>query len=554
MVAPNPDAGMMVQPVTIPVGAVFSPGDRVRDAYSGQTGQVDEDGNLAITPDPRKVMLLELDRAYSPQFTWDSATVYFAITDRFFNGNPANDNSYGRQKDGADEIGTWHGGDFAGLTEKLDYLEALGVNALWISAPYEQVHGWTGGGAGDFQHYAYHGYWALDFTQLDANFGTELEFRTFISEAHARGIRVVLDVVMNHPGYATGADLVAYLPEVIDEAAFADFQPSEENGFHAWNDLVDYENQRWDQWWGPRWIRAGFPGHNRPGQDDLKMSLSYLPDFITEDFRDAPLPVLLQRKTDTAAVELPTTTVRGYLVDWLSQWVRDYGVDGFRCDTAKHVEQASWKALKDASVAALREWKQANPADAVDDLDFWMTGEVFPHGVVKDAYFTDGGFDSLINFDFQRVAKEVSRDRTKLDALYAQYASAINTDPAFNVLSYISSHDTSLYIETNDGDLEAQYAVGTAMMLLPGGVQIFYGDETGRRDGPSGSDDKQGTRSDMNWSGYDPALLAHWQKLGQFRRNHPAVAAGSHEKLAFEGGYAFSRSDSNDTVMVVLLD
>ncbi len=89
----------------------------------------------------------------------------------------------------------------------------------------------------------------------------------------------------------------------------------------------------------------------------------------------------------------------------------------------------------------------------------------------------------------------------------------------------------------------------TALLLSPGGVQIFYGDETGRRAGPSGTDPNQGTRSDMNWSTIDAELLAHWQKLGTFRKRHAAIGAGTHLKLASPAGtYAFSRRLSDGAV------
>ncbi|MBV8657125.1 MAG: alpha-amylase, partial [Burkholderiales bacterium] len=129
--------------------------------------------------------------------------VYFVITDRFLNGNPSNDNSYGRKRDGEQEIGTFHGGDLAGLTIKLKegWFKQLGVNAIWITAPYEQIHGWVQGGNAAFKHYAYHGYYALDFTVLDKNMGTPAELQEFVDTAHAQGIRVLFDVVMNHPGY-----------------------------------------------------------------------------------------------------------------------------------------------------------------------------------------------------------------------------------------------------------------------------------------------------------------------------------------------------------------
>lgn len=82
---------------------------------------------------------------------------------------------------------------------------------MWISSPLEQIHGWVGGGTkGDFPHYAYHGYYALDWTRLDANMGTEQELRTLVEQAHRRGIRILFDVVVNHVGYATLADMQTF--------------------------------------------------------------------------------------------------------------------------------------------------------------------------------------------------------------------------------------------------------------------------------------------------------------------------------------------------------
>ena len=135
----------------------------------------------------------------------DNPIVYFVVTDRFENGNPANDNSYGRKREAPprEDVGTFHGGDLKGLTNKLKqgWFKELGVNALWITAPYEQIHGWVVGGNKEFKHYAYHGYYALDYTVLDRNMGTPDELREMVDTAHAQGIRVLFDVVLNHPGY-----------------------------------------------------------------------------------------------------------------------------------------------------------------------------------------------------------------------------------------------------------------------------------------------------------------------------------------------------------------
>jgi len=191
-----------------------------------------------------------------------------------------------------------------------------------------------------------------------------------------------------------------------------------------------------------------------------------------------------------------------------------------------------------------------------------MTGEVFGHGVQKDAYYTDGGFDSLINFDFQRfllsyltTSGSLIGAQNDVDQLYSSYAALVSTDPTFNVLSYLSSHDTSLFFASMGYQASLQKQAGTALLLAPGGVQIFYGDESGRKLGPTGSDPTQGTRSDMNWGSMDADILAHWQKVGSFRKRHAAVGGGAHQKIQSPSNvYAFSRilSSGNDAVVVAI--
>lgn len=552
--------------ITLDVSSTFPAGTLVRDHYSGRTGTVAANGQLSLLPDPAGVLLLEADGATPSPFRWKNATVYFAITDRFHNGDPGNDLSYGRQKDGGDEVGTWHGGDLKGLTAKLDHLVALGVTALWISPPVEQVRGWVGGGTGDFKHYGYAGYWALDYTRLDKNFGTPADLTELVDQAHARGIRVLLDVVMNHPGYATGDNLLAYLPEVFKPGTdFANWSPGPGQNFMNWNDLVNYASPSWSQWWSGSWVRAGLGGGYPPaGSTDLTRSLANLPDFITEATASVALPPLLVRKAATpdgsGAVSIPGATVRQYLVTWLTDWVRTYGIDGFRCDTAKHVELASWKALKEAGTTALADWKAANPAKKLDDAPFWMTGEVFPHDVEKDAYYTDGGFDSLINFYFQGpmlnyfISKpNLVDDPSVVEGLYASMSAKLAPDPSFDALTYLSSHDTLLFFEASSRRPAVQRQAGTALLLAPGGVQLFYGDETGRKAGPSASESAQGTRSDMNWTTIDGSILGHFEKLGTFRKRHAAIGAGVHARLAAPAGtYAFSRTlGTEDKVVVV---
>lgn len=522
---------------------------------------------------------------------WDNASVYFVLTDRFYNGNTGNDTSYGREKGSAtkkEDAGKFFGGDIKGLTEKLDYLEDLGVNAIWITAPYEQIHGWCVGGSEEFKHYPYHGYYALDYTNVDANVGTKEEFRSFVDAAHAKDIRVIMDVVMNHPGYNTIEDAYHLYPKVL-KSSF-DYETSSVT-LSNYHDYIKYgaDYHGWDAWWGGSWIRAGLCSHYTTGSGDLTGSAGgSLPDFITEGTSAVSLPEFLKTKhTSEMADYYPTDgyevvkfeeksgyTVRDYLIYWLSSWVREFGIDGFRCDTAKHVEKEAWYQLKVACVQALRDWKEANPSKVIADSgDFWMTGEHFGHGVTKDDYFTDGGFNSMINFTFREKAKDAVEMPSEIDSVYSDYAKKINSDAAFNVLSYISSHDTGsqdqkgLFYGAYADSADEQKMAGSLLSMCPGAIQIYYGDEAGRKDSSVASfsgDSDQKNRSQMPWAsgedGYDSALSyafdsgihEHWKKMLNFRKNHPAIGAGNHTKLSVDNGYAFSRVKDSDKVVVVL--
>lgn len=553
--------------LTINVGDSFEDGETVRDFYSGQTAQV-RNGQVRFLPDPNADGLLLLERAKKsaePHFDWKNATVYFVVTDRFYNGDTKNDHSYGRKSDGMQEIATFHGGDLSGLTQKLDYLQQLGVNALWITSPLEQIHGWVGGGdKGDFPHYAYHGYYHQDWTKLDANMGNATELRQLVDEAHKRGIRILFDVVMNHTGYATLADMQQYqfgplylkgteLEKILGKN-WTDWQPGTGQNWHSFNDYINFTDKAgWQNWWGKEWIRTDIGDYDRPRFNDLQMSLASLPDIKTESNQASGLPHFYRHKPDTAAKTIADATPRDYLVSWLTQWVRDYGIDGFRVDTAKHVEQSSWLQLKNSASQALREWKQNNPQSAPDNGDFWMVGEAWGHSLVKSDYFQHG-FDAMLNFDFQDQAKNSLDCFAKIAPVYQQMSEKLAD---FNMLSYLSSHDTRLFLHADaQNDLDKQKMAAALLLLTPGAAQIYYGDESGREFGATGSDPAQGTRSDMNWlqleqSAVHRQLLQHWQKLAQFRQRHPAIGGGRQTDLSTDRYYAFERRQGDDNVLVV---
>ncbi|HOV15689.1 MAG TPA: alpha-amylase family glycosyl hydrolase, partial [Spirochaetota bacterium] len=314
-------------------------------------------------------------------------------------------------------------------------------------------------------------------------------------------------------------------------------------------------------WWGSTWTRTSFYGN--AGSDDLTKCLDFLPDFKTESTGATGIPTLLQTKwgqettgfadwINPSAVSLRTNlnvAPAQYLTKWLAAWVKEFGIDGFRVDTAKHVDMFRWAALKTECSTAYDQWRAANPTKAEKiplpvgktKGSFWMTGEVWGHGPNKSNYHTDGNFDSVINFSFPKDG-----NLSSIGSTWSGYASSINSDPDFNVLSYISSHDQGL----TRGNLKN---LGTALVLTPGGAQIYYGDESGRPFGDTGSDTYQGTRSDMNWSSMDNDALAHWQKLGKFRNRHIAVGGGSQTDLGSNTyGRVYSKNSISDKVVIAI--
>jgi glycosidase len=542
-----------------------------------------------------------------PAFSWSNATVYFAITDRFNNGDTSNDTSYGRVKVDASgyDVGTFHGGDLKGLLQKVNdgYFTNLGVNAIWFSEPYEQIHGWVGGGSlGRFAQYAYHGYYVLDYTNIDANFGTKDDLKAFVDAAHAKGIRVVMDVVVNHAGYNTLQDMSEFNFGGKTSDFHTDWTPASGGSanWFGYSSLIDYTNvTEWAKWWGQPWIRAGdnsgrFANYDVCGSSDTTLCTGFLPDFKTESGTAVTIPAFLQGKINHVSGGIPdsfggafsnytysttaTKSVSDWTTEWLAQYVREYGIDGFRVDTAKNVDTAILAKLKDKATPALAAWRANNPTapGATWTDPFWDTGEVFPHGVSFDGtYYNSGKLDSLINFDLQGVISNVAASSFNsgslgtLDSIYASYAGQLNTlngTSSWNVLSYMDDHDKApMFSAVAGGNADAQKRAGTALLLTPGGVQIYYGDEYGRAAGPfnAATDNSSNPaqdlvlRSDMDWNavasqaGDANSTLAHWQKLGQFRNRHIAVGAGVHTRVS-TSPYTFTRVWKTDKVAVVV--
>ena len=474
-------------------------------------------------------------------FVWENATIYFLLTDRFNNANPANDLAYGRKADAAVLRG-YMGGDLAGITAKIKsgYFNELGVDAIWITPPVEQIHAGTDEGTG--KSYGFHGYWAKDFTSVDANLGTEADVRELVDAAHAKGIRVLLDVVMNHTGPVTEADPV----------------------------------------WPKDWVRTGPPCTFKDAKTTIDCTLvKNLPDIRTDSNKAVKLPPALVAKWkkegryEREVKELDDffkrtgypRAPRYYLMKWHADWVRKYGFDGFRGDTAKHTEPGLWKELKTVASDAYEEWKKANPGKRLGDDKFYMTAEVYNYSINharkfdmgggETVDFFDNGFDSLINFSM------VGDSKKGYEELFSGYSKALHGPlKGYSVVNYLSSHDDGAPF---DPLRTKPFETANKLMLAPGAVQMYYGDETARLLKIDGAVGDATLRSFMNWddlasnaqrAGYRVGdLQYHWTRLGKFRKAHPAVGAGVHTQLS-TNPYVFSRvyerGDVRDRVVVAL--
>ncbi len=469
-------------------------------------------------------------------FSWRNATIYFLLTDRFFNGNPNNDLNFGRNKPSA-KLRGFEGGDIKGVTEKLKdgYFERLGVTAIWLTPIVEQIHGGTDEGTGIT--YGYHGYWAKDWTSLDPNFGTEEELLELVDVAHSQGIRILLDVVLNHTGPVTEKDPV----------------------------------------WPASWVREGPTCTYTGFETTVECTLvENLPDIRTEREEPVDLPEVLANKwkqegrleQEIQALEEYFNSnsypriPRFYIIKWLTDYIRKFGIDGFRVDTAKHTEAEVWVELKKEAEKAFSDWKNNNPDKKLDDNNFFMVGEVYGFGAGggraydygdKRVDFFENGFESLINFAFKYDAKK------SYDDLFSKYDAVLHKGSMadYNVLNYLTSHDDG---DPFDKTRERSKEAGTKLLLASGGAQIYYGDESDRPLIIDGATGDAHLRSFMNWEDIDndPKVkesLEHWSKLGRFRKNHISIGDGKHQKHQ-DNPYVFSRTytsgDYSDQVLVAL--
>ncbi|GEM02210.1 pullulanase, extracellular [Halolactibacillus halophilus] len=400
---------------------------------------------------------------------WDESVIYFMLTDRFNDGDSSNNNPYNLDYESAEnQRGTYQGGDFKGVTEKLDYLDDLGVNTIWITPIVENVAHDVEANSDNGSYYAYHGYWAEDFETLNPHLGTMAEFHTLIDEAAEREIDIMVDVVLNHAGYGMNAEPGGTQPE----------------GHPTAEDLARFDGML----------------RETGGSGDLKMSLSGLPDFKTEE-----------------------QAVREQLVDWQSAWIEKSTtangnrIAAYRVDTVKHVEQTTWQHFKNELV-------RIDPA-------FRLIGEHWGANFNEDGgHFYDGTMDSLLDFGFKTLAESLANGNVvKANEQLILRNEALNS--VHTLGQFLGSHDEDGFLYALGGD-EAKYKVAVSTQLTAKGQPvIYYGEELGQ----TGANNwpVYDNRYDFDWANVEGNTLhAHYETLLDFREQYSDVLSkGSRETV-----------------------
>lgn len=456
-------------------------------------------------------------------FVWEAASVYFLMTDRFNNGDTSNDLNFDRNKT-AGKLRGFEGGDIKGISKKIDegYFDKLGINAIWFTPIVEQIHDAVDEGTG--LSYGFHGYWARDWTALDPNFGTKEDLAALVKKAHAHGIRIILDGVINHTGPVTNEDTI----------------------------------------WPSDWVRTGPQCDYKTFESTTTCTLvKNLPDIKTESTQEVSLPPFLIEKwkkegryeKEVASLDAFFTrtgyarTPKNYIIKWLTDYITEYGIDGYRADTVKHTEESVWTDFKTQCDYAFATWKKNNPTKVLDNNPFYTIAEVYNYNISTGKYFDFGdkkvnyyenGFNNMINFEFKWDAKK------DYEFIFSKYSNILNGElKGSSVLNYLSSHDDG---GPFDAARTKNKETATKLLLSPGVAQVFYGDESARSLVIQGTEGDATLRSFMNWEDIQSNSetqkgLLHWQKLGQFRKNHPSIGAGIHKEITAKP-YTFSRTFS----------
>nr|WP_107440012.1 pullulanase-type alpha-1,6-glucosidase [Streptomyces sp. 142MFCol3.1] len=492
---------------------------------------------------------------------------YFVLPDRFANGDTGNDKgglTGSRLSTGYDptDKGFYQGGDLKGLTRKLDYIKGLGTTAIWMAPIFKNQ---PVQGTGKDASAGYHGYWITDFTQVDPHFGTNKDLETLISKAHAKGMKVFFDVITNHT-----ADVVDYEEKSYDYLSKGAFPYLTEDGRPF--DDADYADGT-----------EGFPSVDadsfpRTPTVPAAKKNAKVPSWLNDT------TMYTNRGDSTYAGESTTYgdfsglddlwTERPEVVSGMEKiyekWVRDFGVDGFRIDTVKHVNMEFWT-----------QWATALDAYAARHgrKDFFMFGEVYSADTsITSPYVTEGRLDSTLDFPFQEAARQYASQggsAQKLASVFGDdYKYTTDKANAYEQVTFLGNHDMGrigTFLNQDDpkatdaGLLKKDQLANELMFLSRGNPVVYYGDEQGFT-GAGGDkdarqtmfaskvadyldDDEIGTDRTHASDAYDTSapLYRRIAALSALRKANPALTDGVQtERYAADGSgvYAVTRTDA----------
>src|SRR4051794_39112760 len=489
---------------------------------------------------------------------------YFVMADRFQNGDTANDTGglgSDRLVSGFDPTakGFYHGGDLKGLASELDYIQGLGTDSIWLTPSFKNkaVQLEDGPSAG------YHGYWITDFTQIDPHLGTNDDLRALIDAAHARGMKVYFDIITNHTADVIGYQQGARQPYVSKDVSpyrtaagtpFDDRDYAGRRSFPALSTTTSFpytpvlepgeENLK-----VPAWLNDVTLYHNRgdttfTGEDSTYGDFFGLDDLFTEHPR----------------------VVRG-MIDIYKTWVEDFGIDGYRIDTMRHVNDEFWRQFGPEVLEFAR---------AHGKSEFFMFGEVADASQPYTSHFTTTlPMQAIIDFPFQAAAQNFAADSGPAERLADFFADddwyTDEDSNAYQLPTFLGNHDMGrigrFVSVANPGASEAELLARDRlahelMYFSRGNPVIYYGDEQGftgdggdqlaRQDMfPSrvaeyNDDDLLGTDATTAQSNFDRRhpLYRLIARLARVTRDHPALRNGTQQhRYASDGPgiYAFSR-------------
>ena len=477
-------------------------------------------------------------------------SIYFVMTDRFENGKKENDEAYlggGVFRSGFEptNIGYFHGGDFVGLTQRLSYIKELGFTSIWITPPV--VNNFIQGDSA-----AYHGYWGTDFTTIDPHLGTESEFREFVRQAHALDMKVIVDIVANHTGDIISPKIGMYTYRSLSDFPYRDsrgkiFDPSLFAGRQSFPQLdakksfpyqpfVATANRRVKK---PDFLNDVTNYHNR-GDSTFSGESSFYGDFFGLDDLFTEKPAVVKGMTEL----------------W-SSWITRFDIDGYRIDTAKHVNPEFWQAF----LPRIKE-----RAKSAGKSEFPIFGEVADSDpAYLSSFLTDQEFPSILDFNFQSKAIAFVRSANQSYRLIELFNRddfyTTPTTSAYSLPTFLGNHDMGrvgyfLYNTTFQNvelTLKRSLLGNEVLFFSRGAPVLYYGDEKGMTGTGGDKEARQsmfptkveawkrehriGSTPIADRSAFDVSnpLEDQIKRIQRLTQEHPALRSGTQEIRATTG-------------------